>query len=72
MSELDFELECHCEYCGHEEVIKVNEADYDAWTNGGLIQDLMSYLSPSDRELIIRNTCGECFDKLFPPLQEEE
>ena len=66
MSGLNFELECSCDYCGHEEVVKVVEVDYDAWTNGEPIQDVMDYLTPNQREIILNNCCGACFDEFFP------
>ena len=70
--ELDFELECICNHCECAENILVRECDYTAWHNGVFAQDAFPYLSAGQRELIIRNTCGDCFDKLFPPHVEEE
>tara|TARA_R110002012_G_scaffold310454_1_gene518719 strand:+ start:894 stop:1115 length:222 start_codon:yes stop_codon:yes gene_type:complete len=63
---MDLVLELECKYCDYEEVITVHEADYIAWHNGELIQDVMYYLTDSQRELIISDTCGDCFDKFFP------
>jgi hypothetical protein len=66
MPEQDFGLECHCDYCNHEENILVYEKDYDAWHNGEPIQDVMDYLTSDEREIINTNTCGSCWDKFFP------
>ena len=70
-SSRNFELECACRYCEHEELILVDEKDYDAWHNGEPAQNVFDYLTDDQRELIIRNTCGPCFDNFFPPDDEE-
>lgn len=55
-----------CRGCGITFPIVVNEDDYIDWKSGeGFIQDIMGYLSAGDRELLISNTCSECFDKMF-------
>ena len=63
---LDLELELECKYCDHEETITVVEADYIAWHNGELIQDVMCYLTDAQRELMISNTCDDCWNRFFP------
>jgi len=46
-----------------------NRSDMLDWLSGqGFIQDVMPYLSDAERELLLSKTCGDCFDKLFPPL----
>lgn len=66
MSErLDFELECLCEHCEYEENILVHEDDYDAWHNGVFVQDAFPYLTAAQRELMISNTCDNCWKKFF-------
>jgi hypothetical protein len=55
-----------CRGCGITFPIVVNEDDYIDWKSGeGFIQDIMGYLSAGDRELLISNTCSECFNKMF-------
>ena len=63
---LDLELELECKYCNYEETITVAEADYIAWHNGKLIQDVMCYLTDAQRELMISHTCGDCWNGFFP------
>lgn len=65
MDNLDFELECICNHCGYAENILVHECDYIAWHNGVFIQDAFPYLSADQRELMISNTCGNCFEMFF-------
>jgi hypothetical protein len=72
IDELDFELECICDHCEYAENIAMRECDHTAWCNGTFVQDAFPYLSAGQRELMIRNTCDECFDKFYPPTPEEE
>jgi hypothetical protein len=63
----DTVLEAKCRECGAKHVIFVKITDYIEWKNAaGFIQDLMPYLSDSERELLISSMCGSCFDRLFP------
>ena len=70
--DLDFELECNCNYCEHAENILVTEADYNAWHNGAYVQDAFPYLTAGQRELMISNTCDTCWQKFFPDDKEDE
>lgn len=49
--------------------IDITFEQYDAWSNGELIQDAMPHLSVEDREFIVSGCTPEDFDFLFP---EEE
>ena len=56
-----------CNQCNNEYKILLDETDYDAWQNGdGYIQDLLSYLTAAERELLISNTCNACWQKMYP------
>ena len=60
-----------CRICNSKKEILVNPAQYTKWMFGeGYIQDIFPDMSPEDREMIISNTCGSCFDKLFPTSKE--
>lgn len=62
-----------CRLCGTTYAIMYNREDMVDWLSGhGFIQDIMPYLSDAERELVLSRTCGECFDKLFPPLDNNE
>ena len=63
---LDLELELECKYCDYEEVITVAEADYISWHNGKFAQDCFPYLTAGQRELMISNTCDDCWNRFFP------
>ena len=55
-----------CKFCDKEYVIILDERDFDAWQNGdGYIQDVLGYLTASDRELLISQTCDDCWKKLY-------
>jgi hypothetical protein len=62
-----FDIQTTCRECKSVKVVNVNADDYKAWLKGGLIQNVMPYLSADERELLISGVCGECFDKMFPP-----
>lgn len=56
-----------CKMCNREFTVRVERADYETYfvRNEGLIQHVFPYLTEDQRELLIGNICGECFDKLF-------
>ena len=56
-----------CQLCDKEQSIIADKNDILAWMTGEkYIQDALSYLSAADREMFISNTCGDCWDKLYP------
>ncbi len=60
-----------CKVCGLVYSILLNEKDYDDWQeNKGYIQDLLSYLTSAERELLISQTCDACWQKLYPNNEE--
>ena len=66
MNEQKTDIRATCLRCGETTTIKANVSDVVAWQNGELIQDVLSYLSEEERELLISKTCGKCFDEMFP------
>jgi hypothetical protein len=69
----DAAMRVHCHVCDSEYAIFLKYSDYFAWKNReGFIQDLIPYLSDAERELLISNTCGYCFDKMFEPLDNDD
>ena len=63
---LNLQLELECKYCDYQEIITVPEADYISWHNGEYIQDAFPYLTAGQRELMLSNTCDDCWNKFFP------
>ena len=60
-------LDVPCFQCERVFVVNVNRNDLVDWSSGsGPIEKILYYLSDGERELLLSNTCGECFDKLFP------
>lgn len=67
-----FVVDVQCKHCMMIHSVILNKEDLVDWTSGdGYIQDVLDYLSPNERELLISNICGSCFDKLFPPLDND-
>jgi hypothetical protein len=58
-------LTVFCRTCEKTFVVAVDTAAYDAWKAGALIQKVMPELSADDRELLISQICGKCFDAMF-------
>jgi len=55
-----------CDKCGVEYQIVLDERDFDAWQKGDCyIQDCLAYLSAAERELLISQTCNDCWKKLY-------
>lgn len=60
------QLEIICVGCFNTYKINVNPNDLINYVHNGLyIQQAFPYLTPSERELILSQICGPCFDKLF-------
>lgn len=55
-----------CIDCNHTYTLRVNKIDLDRWERGDVdIADVMTYLSPGERELLSSKICSNCFDNLF-------
>jgi hypothetical protein len=65
-------VETKCPVCKKTEHIYVNQTDFVAWQEGKFAQDAFPYLTPAQREQLISGTCAPCWDKLFPPEEDEE
>lgn len=61
-----------CVNCNENYDVWVDPADLAAWSEGELIQDVLDYLTPGERELLMSGTCDACWDKLFPPDETDE
>ena len=61
-----------CPFCGHANEVEVNEIDYLDWQDGMLVQDAFPYLSANEREKLVSGICPSCWDKMFPPEEDEE
>ena len=70
----NYEIRVTCNHCKREFVLKVRVEDYFLFDmpNRPHIQDIFPYLTPAERELLISNTCQECWDKMFSFLDDEE
>ena len=59
------EVEVQCVMCKKTHIVKVPKDGYRKWLNGALIQNAMPEVPPAERELLISNICGTCFDQMF-------
>jgi hypothetical protein len=59
-------LTIDCHNCHKSHQVKVNMEAYNQWKDGeALIQDALPELSAAERELLMSQTCGSCWDQLF-------
>jgi hypothetical protein len=66
-------LDAQCWQCGQTFTVMVNNEDMVDWLSGsGPIEQILHYLTAGERELLISNTCGQCFDNLFSGLDNDE
>ncbi len=55
-----------CKLCNTEYAISLNENDLDRWISGeSYIQECLDYLTPSERELLISETCDSCWKSMY-------
>lgn len=54
-----------CKFCRRDTVVLVDEAGYNAWRGGELIQHALPELSITQREQLISGTCQPCWDAIF-------
>ena len=65
-------LEVQCKYCSIVYTILANREDVAKWQAGeGYIQNILAYLSASERELLISGTCDNCWKSMFGSDEEE-
>jgi len=66
-------IDVHCKYCGVVYQIIADREDIVKWLAGeGYIQDILDYLSPAERELLISGTCDNCWKQFFPEVDNDE
>lgn len=64
-------IDVKCCMCDRVFTIQVKLEDYNAWLAGKYTQDAFPYLSVGERELLISNTCNNCFDSIFYSVDED-
>lgn len=63
MKNRNYSVTVECQSCTERFTMKVAQEDYMNWKFGDtLIQRAMPYLSDDERQLLISQTCGRCFD----------
>ena len=62
---LNAAVNVECRICKDLHRVHFNGDDYVDWQEGKYLQDAMPYLTTDERELMISQTCGPCFDSMF-------
>lgn len=60
-----------CAQCNTTQTLYVDPDDVEKWHNGAYVQDAFPYLRADQRELLISQTCGTCWDRLFPLWEDQ-
>lgn len=55
-----------CKVCLETIVITVSGDGYAQWRKGAAIQDALPQLTPDEREFLISQICGPCYNVMFP------
>lgn len=61
-----------CPHCHKLQTIEVQVSQYNRWMAGENIQIAFPDLTADQREILISGICPECWDKIFPPEEDEE
>jgi hypothetical protein len=61
-------VEIKCKTCGKTYKFEINPKGYVRWEEGTPIQVALPELTPSQRELMISQTCDTCFDTILKEL----
>lgn len=55
-----------CRHCGESYIVPISEQEYLNWIKKGtFVQDEFPKLDSNERELLISQTCGNCWNKIF-------
>ena len=67
-------LSVKCNICKKVYAVYVTPESYEEYCspNRRLIQEVFPYLTPSERELLISNTCDTCWNAMFPDEDEDD
>jgi hypothetical protein len=60
-----------CRLCRCEQTITAPVAGFLAWQNGEYIQDAFPMMSAGDREMLISQTCDNCWTEMFGEPEDE-
>lgn len=58
-------IQVSCIDCKQPKAFQVSKQGYDRWVQGELIQYALPEVPFAEREILISQTCSDCFDKLF-------
>jgi hypothetical protein len=61
-----------CRLCG--EIVTINNVplrSIESYINGALVQRAFPMLDDDQREFFVSGTCGSCWDKMFPPEEDD-
>lgn len=64
-------MKVRCINCGQLKTVGCTLEQWQQWRRGTLIQQAMPDVSKEQRELLLSGICGECWNKIFKPEQDQ-
>ena len=64
-------VDTECPHCHKQAALTVDVEGYNRWKRGELIQVALPALTADQREALITGVCPTCWDKMFPPDEED-
>ena len=61
-----------CLYCGKSSVLNLPIGGFYTWKAGSFVSDAFPDMGPNEREMLISGTHPECWDLMFPEIEEDE
>lgn len=55
-----------CQTCRSRYELRIDPEDFYRFRRGEYAQNAFPYLTDDQRELMVSQTCGPCFDRMFP------
>ena len=61
---VSMDIRIKCVSCGKTFTLEVEKENWEKYTRGSMLQDALPELTADERELIINQLCGTCFNKI--------
>lgn len=65
-------MKINCALCDYPQYLPVSAEQVARWrSSGDYVQVAFPDLSANQREMLVSGTCGVCWDKMFPPEDDD-
>lgn len=66
------QVEVECKLCGKVRLMEVEAEGLSQWLGGKLVQDALPRLNVEERELLVSQTCGKCWEEVMRAVEDRE